>query len=422
MRRTARPSEFGDRPSDASMNEPRRPGVLIVQGAYYPELSGGGLQSRALVRTLKASVDFLVFTTTIQPSLPAIDERDGVPVFRVVVTPTRTVSKLAAIWRFTRLFIANRHRFSVVHLHGFSQKSVLFIALAGLFGKSVAVKLTSVGHDDPVTMQRRGRWAYWWYSRARLFIGVSPRMQALYEQAGLPASRFRLIANGVDTGRFRPGSAAERLALRGPLGLPTIGSVVLFVGFFSREKRPEVLFDAWLRATESQPMPTTLCFVGATRSTYYEIDRRLVAHLRRKAQALDGTSRRVVFIESTLEIEKVYRAADLFVLPSIREGLPNALLEAMSSGLGCIASRLDGVTDTMVQDGKNGRLIEPSDTSALVDVLRFLLARPELARDMGRRARATVEERFNLHDTGREHLAAYRSLTSVDQSCVASQG
>ena len=395
--------------------------MLIVQGAYYPELSGGGLQSRALVRTLKANVDFLVFTTTIQPSLPTIDERDGVPVFRVAVTPTRIGSKLVAAWRFARLFFVNRHRFSVVHLHGFSEKSILFIALAGLFRKSVVVKLSSVGHDDPVTMRSRGWWAYWWYSRATLFIGVSPRMRALYEQAGLPASRFRLIANGVDIARFRPSSAAERLALREPLGLPTAGSVVLFVGFFSREKRPDVLLDAWLRATEGQSMPATLCFVGATRSAYYEVDQALVAHVRREAQLLDGTSRRVVFVESTLEIDKVYRTADLFVLPSVREGLPNALLEAMASGLGCIASRLDGVTDTLIQDGASGRLVEPSDTGALVTALQLLLARPELARDMGRRARATIEARFSLSDTGRQHLDAYRSLTSVDQPCAASQ-
>jgi glycosyltransferase involved in cell wall biosynthesis len=393
----------------------------MVTGAYYPELSGAGLQCRALVRALRANVDFVVFTTTAERSLPAVDERDGVPVFRVGVRPERILSKLVGLWQFVRLFVTKRDSFSVVHLHGFSQKSVPFMALAWLFGKAVVVKLTSVGHDDPVAMRRRGWWAYWWYSRASLFVAVSPRLRELYEEAGLPPARFKLIANGVDTNRFRPARANERFGLRGSLGLPRDGSVVLFVGFFSRDKCPDLLFEAWRRITQGQLARATLVFVGATRSEYYEIDQDLVARLRRDARELDGGRRSVVFVESTHEIEKFYRTADVFVMPSIREGLPNALLEAMASGLGCIASRLEGVTDTLLQNGVTGRLVEPYDEDALEEALRLLLVHPSLARAMGRQARAAVEANFALEDTGRQYLGAYQSLTTATKPCAGSQ-
>ena len=384
----------------------------MVTGAYFPELSGAGLQCRSLTQVLKRSADFIVFTTTAQPSLPAAEDIDGVPVFRVPIKPRRLASKLVGLWRFTMLFTTHRHQFSIVHLHGFSQKSVLFMALAAVFRKAVAIKLTGVNFDDPMAIRRRGRWTYWWYSRAALFIGVSPKFQMLYEQAGLPGQRLTMIPNGVDVTRFRPALVDECETLRRQFGLPTTGQVVLFIGFFSIDKCPDILFDAWLRATEGQTTQSTLFFVGATRSTYHEISSPLVERIRRESALLEGTNRRVVFLESILDVEQVYRCADVFVLPSVREGLPNALLEAMASGLGCVASRLEGVTDTIIQDGVNGRLVEPSNVDELSNVLKVLLAQPNVTTDMGCRARKTIEMRFDLLDTGRKHLAAYRSLES----------
>ncbi len=386
--------------------------VLMVTGAYFPELSGAGLQCRSLTQVLKGTADFIVFTTTAQPTLPESEDIDGIPVFRVPIDPRRFASKLTGLWRFTVLFATHRQRFSIVHLHGFSQKSILFMALAAIFRKAVVIKLTGVDFDDPVAIRRRGRWTYWWYSRAALFVGISPQFRLLYEQAGLPRQRFTMIPNGVDVTRFCPVQVDECEMLRRQYGLPINGPVVLFVGFFSVDKCPDVLFEAWLRATEGLTIQATLFFVGATRSTYHEISSPLVERIRRESTLLEGTNRRVVFLESILDIEQVYKCADVFVLPSVREGLPNALLEAMASGLGCIASRLEGVTDSIIRDGVNGRLVEPANVEELSNVLQMLLAQPDVVADMGSRARKTIEMQFNLRDTGQKYLAAYRLLDS----------
>ena len=120
----------------------------------------------------------------------------------------------------------------------------------------------------------------------------------------------------------------------------------------------------------------------------------------------------MVFLESILDVEQVYRCADVFVLPSVRERLPNALLEAMASGLGCVASRLDGVTDSIISDGVNGFLVEPGNVDQLTNTLQVLLTQPNVATDVGCHARKTIEMQFKLGDTGRKHLAVYRSLSS----------
>ena len=81
----------------------------MVTGAYFPELSGAGLQCRSLTQVLKESADFMVFTTTTHPALPESEEIDGVPVFRVSINPRLFASKLAGLWRFIMLFASHRY-------------------------------------------------------------------------------------------------------------------------------------------------------------------------------------------------------------------------------------------------------------------------------------------------------------------------
>jgi len=387
------------------------PGVLMVTGAYYPELSGAGLQCRALVRQLRDNVSFTVLTTTTDPGMPLVDEQDGIPVYRVFVDPNRPASKFIAAVRMTRILIKIRRRFSIMHLHGFSQKSVLLIILALLMAKRIAIKLTSVGVDDPVSMRARGRLAYWCYTRARLFVGISPRFQSIFEASGLSRHRFSLIPNGVDLERFRPASVEERRALRAELNLPADATVILFIGFFSHEKAPDLLFEAWMRLVRGGDSSSAIVFVGATSSPYYEVDASLAAGMREQALRL-GLDARVRFIEATRSIEKYHRAADIFVLPSVREGLPNALLEAMACGTACIATRLHGVTDTLIDDGGSGILVPPREVAALEAALARLISDPQRAREMGMRARQRIERDFALTDTARRYLAAYVALAA----------
>ena len=385
------------------------PGVLMVTGAYFPETSGAGLQCRELVRQLRRAVRFTILTTTADPAAPVVDTQDGVTVHRVYVDPSDRRSKLVGAARLTMAVFRNRHHFSILHLHGFSQKSILLTCLAFLSRWPIVIKLTSIGHDDPVSMKARGGLLYRCYLRAALYVGVSSRMKVLYERAGLPLSRFRLIPNGVDLDRFLPSDEAERQALRHQLKLPDTGRAVLFVGFFSAEKCPDRLFDAWARLALGHAEVGPLVFVGATRSGYYEVDPRIAERIKCRARDL-GLEARVVFVEHTSHIEHYYRAADIFVLPSLREGLPNALLEAMASGVACIASRLDGVTDDLIEDGVSGLLVAPGDVAELETALRVLVDHPERLNEMGRLARQTIESHFTIEQTARKYLDVYRAV------------
>ena len=186
--------------------------------------------------------------------------------------------------------------------------------------------------------------------------------------------------------------------------------IVLFVGFFSRDKRPQLLYEAW--APTAADGGSVLLFVGATRSAYGEVESGLADSIRDRAAAA-GLADRVLFVESSHTIERYFRAVDLYALPSIREGFPIALLEAMSSGLPCIATRLNGATDVIIDDGVNGLLVEPDDASGFTAGIRFVLSDRGARERLGSAARQTVGDRFSIERTALDWLGAYRDLSSA---------
>jgi glycosyltransferase involved in cell wall biosynthesis len=272
----------------------------------------------------------------------------------------------------------------------------------------VVLTLHTSGQDEPAAVRRLGRAAYRAFMSADLVLSVSPSLSERYREASGPGKRVVLTPNGIDTQRFRPATDAERSALKRSFGWPESQPVVLFVGFFSRDKRPDLLFRAWRRLPSGPDRPK-LVYVGATGAGYYEIDESLAGRIRAEAAAC-GCPGDVVFAEPTNEVERYFRAADLFVLPSAREAHPLALLEAMACGLPSIATRLPGATDAIIEDGVDGRLVPVDDEPALADALRGLLADRGAARSIGARARETVLERYDIRKTAEKWLAAYHTV------------
>jgi mannosyltransferase len=295
----------------------------------------------------------------------------------------------------------------VMHIHGVSQKNVLATLLARWLGKPLVLTLHTAGQDEPAAVRRRGRLAYWAFRSPDLVLSVSPSLRDRFHEGDRTGTPVVLTPNGIDTARFRPADEAERRELRRGLGWPEARPVVLFVGFFSRDKRPDLLFRAWRGLAPD--VRATLVYVGATGSGYYEIDRSIADGIRAGAAAL-GRADDVVFAGPTNEIERYFRAADVFALPSVREAHPLALLEAMACGLPSVASRLPGATDVLIEDGVSGRLVPVDDEAAFAGALGGLLADRAAAARMGARAREAVLDRYDVRHTAEQWLAAYHRV------------
>jgi glycosyltransferase involved in cell wall biosynthesis len=384
------------------------PSILLVAGAYHPEISAAGLQCQAVARVLGARARMSVLVTAVDPSLPSTEVVDGVHVTRVKLDVRSGASKASASLRMMARLSSLVPSVDVVHLHGFSQKNVPVSLTARLFRKPSVLTLHTSGQDEPQSADARGPLAGWAFRSANLILPVSPNLVRRCEEAGIPGSKIRLMPNGIDLERFTPAPPAERSALRREFGWTDEERVVVFVGFFSRDKRPDLLFRAWKRVVQ-RGVRARLVYVGATASPYFEIDAGLADEIRRGAAAI-GRPDAVVFVPATHAIERYYRAADAFVLSSIREAHPVALLEAMACGLPCVASRIEGATDVIVEDRVNGRLVERDDECAMAAALIDLLSDSESAASLGARARETIAARYDIEQTAEGWLDAYHLI------------
>ncbi len=387
----------------------RQPRALFVTGAYAPEFSAGGLQSQYAARALAGRATVLVLTTATNPTLPRHDLVDGVPVSRVVVNLASRWTRLLTMWRLFVELWRLLPQVDVVHVQGFSTKNIAVAALAKLFSRPALLHLQTSLHDEPATVRSLGSLAWWAYSTADLYLSVSRGLTEHYLAAGLPAERIREIPNGADATRFSPASPDERLVLRKRLNLPTDRPIILFVGLISPDKQPHVLLEAWVQTQQNLAFASTVVFVGATDPALFELGGRLIDQLRTTAQA-SGFTDRVIFVPPTDQIQDYFRAADMYVMPSIREGMPIALLEAMACGLACVASRLPGATDTMVEDGVSGRLVAPGDVDGFATAIGSLLADPATAARMGIAARRIVEDRYTMERVADMWLDAYNEV------------
>lgn len=386
--------------------------VLMVTGAYYPEISSGGMQCQSMAQELRGRAEVQVLTTSVDPALARHDSVDGIPVTRIRVDVRSGFSKLRAFRRMVFDLLRLVRHTDIVHLHGYSTKNVLVTVIAKMFRKPIVMSLHTSGFDEPEAIERQGSLALWSFLSADLYLSVSPGLVDAYLAAGLPAERILLVPNGIAIARFAPASPDERLALRARLMLPADRPVIVFVGFFSADKQPQVLFDAWLALQQSSITDAMLIFVGATQSAYFEVDDGIGPSMERAAAAA-GVADRLRFTGLTHDVASYLRASDLFVLPSRREGLPVALLEAMSCGLPCIASRLPGSTEAIIEHGVNGLLTPPGDVGELSRAVAQVLADPVLQRRLGAAARATITDRYSSGKVADRWLEAYDLIPAL---------
>ena len=383
--------------------------VLMVTGVYYPEISGAVLQCRQLINLLKNNIDFRILSGTSSDLNSVENSVDKIPITRIAINPKCGFSQLASAFRIGQYFIFNCRYFDIVHLHGFSKKSILVIALSLLFRKKTIIKLTSFGEDDPISIKNRSALSWIFFMRANSFISVSPAFQKSYEAAGLPPDKYWFVPNGVDVLRFRPPVAGERESLRSELGFGVDEVILIFIGHFSQDKQPHILYDAWLELFK-KGVKSRIIFIGSTSPSNYEVDVDLVEKIKKDATK-SAYSSFVTFIERTHQIEKYLRLSDIFVLPTLREGLPNVLLEAMATGLPSIITNLPGVTDWIVEDSKTGVLLSPPSKDKLVHELEDLIADGAGRQEIGRAAREFIEHNFSAPTMASKVLQLYHNLS-----------
>jgi glycosyltransferase involved in cell wall biosynthesis len=218
----------------------------------------------------------------------------------------------------------------------------------------------------------------------RTFVMSQAIKDNLIANYGYPAGRTSVLYHGVDTKRFHS-SPAERMEFRRAHEIPEDATVVVCHGRLVLRKRVDRILKAFeLLSSEYGNLWVLLTCYGPLKE---EVEK-IVA-----SSAARGRVRLVGFQEDS---SRVLKASDIYVLSSNDEGFGIALVEALSTGLVCVATNGPGPRD-IIADGENGFLVEASDEGVLLGLRRALKLSPDERAQFARRARRTVEERFEIN-------------------------
>jgi glycosyltransferase involved in cell wall biosynthesis len=332
----------------------------------------------------------------------------GYPVTSLGLTSMRDLPR--GVMRLVRLL--KRHPVDLIHTHLYAANLVGRLA-AAMAGVPVVSSIhnpdyePAVLRDNPAlfpakvwALNRLDRWTIR-FSRPR-FVAVSEYVrQSAVTYLGIRPERTTVIYNPIDFTRFRRGthSAAAPARLRRELDIQPAAAVLLSVARLDPQKGLRYLVEA-LPAIVREFPGTVAVFVGGGAPEAR-------ATLENLADTL-GVRGNVRFAGVQTDVTPYLETSDVFVLPSLYEGLGIALVEAMAMERPCVASRTTAIPE-VVADGVSGLLVPPADAAGLAAAILSLLRDPALRARMGVEGRRIAQERFDVTRNIHQLEAVYES-------------
>lgn len=321
-----------------------------------------------------------------------------VPIERTIAP----MKDLATLWRM--VWLLRRGRFDLVH--SVTPKAGLMAMVGGFFAR-VPRRIHTFTGQVWVTRRGPGRWLLKYMDRliataaTKVLVDSPSQRNFLLAEGVVRVEKSAVLCDGsisgVDMRCFRPDPEARR-AVRAELNIDETVPLLLFVG---RLKRDKGVFDLVLAYT---------ALTGATARSVLLIvgpdEERLRGSMEELAAERRGGLR---FVPYTNQPERYMAAADVFCLPSYREGFGGVIIEAAACEVPAVGSRIYGISDAIV-DGQTGLLHEPGDVDGIRKQLQILIMDEKLRTRLGQAARTRVAEVFPMERLTASLLALYREM------------
>jgi glycosyltransferase involved in cell wall biosynthesis len=326
-------------------------------------------------------------------------EAAGIPVLVGAKKRSFDASVLAAL-RGSALGSTGGTPADVVHAHNFVPNYYSAVALLGARRRPV---LVGTSHDMGMRLSnRRLRWIYRWSLRRTARVAMVGRQvyERFVDSGWVAPERATLVRNGVPVERFGI-TPARRAGARSQLGLGPDALVIACVGRLVALKNHRLVI-AVLPDLVAQHPDLTLVLLGGGA---------LAGELQAQARAL-GLQDRIVFAGERACVSELLAAFDLFVMPSLTEGLSIALLEACATGLPVVATSVGGNPE-IVESAQAGILVPPDNANALRDAVKRMLADAGLRKQCGANARAWVQAHASMEAFRETYDRFYREALGI---------
>ena len=367
--------------------------IRVLECIRQGQIGGGESHLLSLVENLdKSKFEPIVLSFTDGPMVSKLKDLH-IPTHIIHTEKPFDITK----WKKVKQLMQDE-KIQLVHAHGTRANSNVFWA-----AKSLCLPLVYTVHgwsfhkdQKPVVKAIRTAGEKLLTSKADINISVSAS-NAASGRRHMRKFNSTVINNGIDRDRFNPAQSFRDV--RAELGIDAAAKLVLFIARFTKHKQPLVLIKAFALALKQEPS-LVLLMVG-------EGDEKADALLLCKKLNIES---QVVFSPFRQDVPDVLAAADIFVLPSLWEGLPIGLLEAMSMGKAVIGTNVDGTCE-VIEHEVNGLMLETDNLENTLANAIVLLARNEQLREKYQaNAMLTVKDKFNAANMTRQIEDVYASL------------
>ena len=388
---------------------------VISRISMQHELGGMQLHTKLLCEALVARGHEVQFITTSHPE-KEFEEADGYGIHFLKGTKTKAYTPQyfkASLAKFQEL--SEQRKFDIIQSEsaggwwlvkkGIPERAGIpyVVTMHGIAPGEVRTALNSFGLSSPKSWinlhpvaQHGYRYMFWerhYLPRADAVIAVSEKLRSqIIDTYGVDAARVHTVVNGVDTDSFRP---LDVSSMKQELGVGD--SALVSVGRVTEEKGVQHMLSAASKLDEQE---LEVVVVGS--GPYLDAVKEQAAGLHLKANFFQGIT--------DPDMPKYYNLGPIFCMPTTRvEGLPFALLEAMACGRAVVASRIGGIAD-LIENGKDGILVEPGKVDQLVDAVKGLLADQKMMTSLGNAAREKVVADYSVGAMIDRTLAVYDAL------------
>lgn len=398
------------------------PCVAMVCHRYAPFPGGGAdRQAQRIAETLAAQGWRMRVFTKLLPGTKQHEALNGVEVQRLWSSELRGLQSV--FFTLNVLFrLLRSPRGQVVHLNQMYREILPALLARRLRHSPIVIRIACGGaFGDVARLQTipAGKQMLKLSRRADAIISLSGQItQELLEQ-GFARERIVEIPNGVDTRRFCPVEAGAKANLRAALKLPQDGLLVIFTGRLHFQKGVDTLLRAWAQVKQAQvqreqaqrEQPPTQGPVRPSAHLLLLGEDQEGGKLQQMAADL-GVQASVHFLGHVEPVLPYLQASDVFVLPSLFEGLSNALLEGMACGLAVVTTNIGGTCE-VIRPEIDGHLFEPGDVERLAHLLGQVLGDSAQREHFGAQARRRVEETYRAELTAERYAALYAKLAGT---------
>ncbi len=311
------------------------------------------------------------------------------------VIPCRRWIDLAAVRQLKKLL--KEERIDIIHSHGMKARLYGLLAAPGIPVRTITTHHNWIRSSLIETcFELLDAFYIRFYPK---IVAVSPEVQQHMQRYLIPKKNTQVIINGVNMLEFRK-NHTDRVRIRDEFSIAPETPLIGAIGRISPEKGQKFFIEATAQVLKSYPKA---CFVLVGDGGQSE-------EMRAYAEAL-GIARNVIFTGFRTDIAGWYSALDIFVLPSLLEGTPMALLEAMSTGVPVVATDVGGVGH-IVQDEKNGLLVPSANADKLATGIKRLLTDSTWMTQLAKNGLSTVASRYSAEKMAENYMTLYDEVAS----------